>query len=145
MYSSDSKIETSVEPRKTAFGRFPNTGSNTSSLARHAFQRRAWPALDRDLVLRDVALIDHRGLGQDFLRGRLLVQRADRDLGAQAAVDQAIVVAARQHVAGLDEVDRLLAGIDADDQRLLLRVLERLDGAERHGVVGGQHAVDLLV
>src|SRR6478609_4687644 len=47
-----------------------------------AFQRGAGPPLDRDLVIARVRLVDHRGLRQDFLGDRLLVQRTDRDFCA---------------------------------------------------------------
>ena len=73
------------------------------------------------------------------------MQGADRDLGAEAALDQTVVVAAGEHLACLDEVDGFLAGIDADDQRRFsFPVLERLDCAEGHRIVGRKHAVDLL-
>ena len=62
-----------------------------------------------------------------------------------------IVMASKSAVASIrpdgDGRDRLGDGVDADHQRPLLGAgprVERIEHAERHGVVGAQHRVDAL-
>src|SRR5215216_6311397 len=142
--SSDTVISTMLRRGSFMTAGYPRRRPRATLQRADALQGRAGPPLDGSLVCLRVRLVDHGGLGHDFLRNRLLAQRTDRDLGAEAAFDETVIIAARQHLAGLDEVDRFLAGIDADDRReRLFRLLERLDRAEGHGVVGGQNAVDL--
>src|SRR5262249_51923867 len=99
-------------------------------VGRDAFQSRAHTPFDRRFVVLIVGLIHHDGLQVDFLRRRLLAQIADGDLGAETALNESIVVAATEDITGLDEVDHLFAGIDADDQRLAVGRFKRLDGTD---------------
>src|SRR5262245_26005613 len=114
-------------------------------VGRDTFQSRTHTPFDRRFVVLIVGLIHHDGLQVDFLRRRLLAQIADGDVGAETALNESIVVAATEDITGLDEVDYLFAGIDADDRRLAVGRFKRLDGADRHRIVGGEHTIDLRI
>ena len=76
----------------------------SASAGAERLQRRAGALLDRHLVGLVIALVDDDRLQHDFLRRRLLAQIAHRDLGADAALDEAVEVAAREQLAGLDQL-----------------------------------------
>ena len=74
-----------------------------------------------------------------------IAQRPDRYHGAKTTLGKAIVVAAGEQFARLDGVDGFLGAVDADHLGLAVGSVERFDGADRHGVIGGEHPVDLRI
>ena len=62
---------------------------------------------------------------------------------AQVQADlEHIEIKARQHTAGRDLAHGRQNAIDADDDRTPLGLVERLQRAQRHPVIGRQHRVD---
>src|SRR3954471_18743338 len=88
----------------------------------------SWAAalLQRHVERLVIVLGDDGWLQHDLGDDGLVAQGADRHHGAEAALKESVVVAAREQLAGLDRVDRFLGAVDADYLRLAVGAFKRL-------------------
>src|SRR3954453_5256512 len=77
-------------------------------------ESRAAPLLQRHVERLVIVLGDDGWVQNDLGDDGLVSPGADPPPGAEAALKESVVVAAREQLAGLDCVDRFLGAVDAD-------------------------------
>src|SRR5271156_6426400 len=110
------------------------------SVLRHLIPAGALPAVEGNVVGREIVLgYDDRRL-RNLLRNRLVPQIVEGDHCADTSLNEAVVVAAGEHLSRLYRVDRFLGAVDSRNQRLTVGLGERVHRTDGHRVICGEDA-----